>query len=161
MKKIFSMLVATLLLFSMEASAQCSCSANNGGMKREPVKMILDADFGSSTDDLFALMMLNHYIDEGLVDLQGIVVDREGENNAGVVDIFNTYYGHPYIPVAPFRRDYTQGLQSAESFSILPSISWRNNVHAPALLAARNDTDQERHFLGEDGAQGKPASEHG
>ena len=99
MKKIFSMLVATLLLFSMEASAQCSCSANNGGMKREPVKMILDADFGSSTDDLFALMMLNHYIDEGLVDLQGIVVDREGENNAGVVDIFNTYYGHPYIPV--------------------------------------------------------------
>ena len=64
-----------------------------------PVNMILDADFGSSTDDLFALMMLNHYIDEGLVDLKGIVVDREGEKNAGVVDIFNTYYGHPDIPV--------------------------------------------------------------
>ena len=98
MKKILSMFVMALFLFSMDASAQCSCNAN-GGMKREPVKMILDADFGSSTDDLFALMMLNHYIDEGLVDLQGIVVDREGEKNAGVVDIFNTYYGHPYIPV--------------------------------------------------------------
>ena len=98
MKKIFSMIVAALLLLSTEASAQCSCGGN-GGMKREPVKMILDADFGSSTDDLFALMMLNHYIDQGLVDLQGIIVDREGENNAGVVDIFNTYYGHPYIPV--------------------------------------------------------------
>ena len=64
-----------------------------------PIDMILDADFGSSTDDLFALMMLHHYIDEGKVDVKGIIVDREGENNAGVVDIFNTYYGHPNIPI--------------------------------------------------------------
>ena len=63
------------------------------------VKMILDSDFGSSTDDLFALMMLNHYIDDGLVDLKGVVVDREGEKNAQLVDIFNTYYGHPDIPI--------------------------------------------------------------
>lgn len=61
--------------------------------------MILDSDFGSSTDDLFALMMLHHYIDDGLVDLKGIIVDREGEKNAGIVDIFNNYYGHPDIPV--------------------------------------------------------------
>ena len=36
----------------------------------KPIPMILDSDFGSSTDDLFALMMLNHYIDEGKVDLR-------------------------------------------------------------------------------------------
>ena len=65
----------------------------------QPITMILDSDFGSSTDDLFALMMLNHYIDDGLVDLKGVVVDREGEKNAQVVDIFNTYYGHPNIPI--------------------------------------------------------------
>lgn len=67
--------------------------------QQAPINMILDSDFGSSTDDLFALMMLNHYIDEKRVDLKGIIVDREGEKNAGVVDIFNTYYGHPDIPV--------------------------------------------------------------
>jgi hypothetical protein len=67
--------------------------------KPQPIQMILDSDFGSSTDDLFALMMLNHYIDEGLVDLKGIIVDREGDKNAGIVDIFNTYYGHPEIPI--------------------------------------------------------------
>ena len=66
---------------------------------KKPVQMILDSDFGSSTDDLFALMMLNHYMDDGLVDLKGIVVDREGEKNAALVDIFNTYYGHPDIPI--------------------------------------------------------------
>ncbi len=63
------------------------------------IPMILDSDFGSSTDDLFALMMLNHYIDDGKVDLMGVVVDREGEKNAQLVDVFNTYYGHPDIPI--------------------------------------------------------------
>ena len=66
---------------------------------KKPVQMILDSDFGSSTADLFALMMLNHYMDDGLVDLKGIVVDREGEKNAALVDIFNTYYGHPEVPI--------------------------------------------------------------
>ena len=98
MKKNFWMLAMALMCCFADVNAQCCC-CGGGAQRREPVQMILDADFGSSTDDLFALMMLNHYIDEGLVDLKGIVVDREGENNAGVVDIFNTYYGHPYIPV--------------------------------------------------------------
>lgn len=67
--------------------------------ENKPIQMILDSDFGSSTDDLFALMMIHHYIDEGKVDLKGVVVDREGEKNAELVDIFNTYYGHPNIPI--------------------------------------------------------------
>lgn len=67
--------------------------------KEKPIQMILDSDFGSSTDDLFALMMIHHYIDEGKVDLKGVVVDREGDKNAQLVDIFNTYYGHPNIPI--------------------------------------------------------------
>ncbi len=95
-----TMLYLCLLLFSMAAQAQqCGMEKCKPQCRKAPVKMILDADFGSSTDDLFALMMLNHYIDEGRVDLKGIVVDREGDDNAGVVDIFNTYYGHPDIPV--------------------------------------------------------------
>ena len=67
--------------------------------KPQAIQMILDTDFGSSTDDLFAMMMLHHYMDEGLVDLKGVIVDREGVKNAELVDIFNTYYGHPNIPV--------------------------------------------------------------
>ncbi len=82
----------------------CCCASMMNAQKKEPVKMILDADFGSSTDDLFTLMMVHHYIDEGLVDLKGIIVDRMGEKNAGVVDIFNTYYGHPDIPIGVERN---------------------------------------------------------
>lgn len=88
-----------VILFAVSANAQCNSEKDCNCQKRLPINAILDADFGSSTDDLFALMMLNHYIDEGLVNLKGVIVDREGAKNAGLVDIFNTYYGHPDIPV--------------------------------------------------------------
>ena len=95
-------LVLTIVLFLSCASkrgVELSAVTETKPQKSEPVKIILDSDFGSSTDDLFLLMMLNHYIDDGLVDLKGIVVDREGEKNAQLVDIFNNYYGHPEIPI--------------------------------------------------------------
>ena len=65
-----TMLYLCLLLFSMAAQAQqCGMDKCKPQCRKTPVKMILDAEFGSSTDDLFALMMLNHYIDEGRVSL--------------------------------------------------------------------------------------------
>lgn len=110
-------MAALLWSFSAQTNAQCCkkneacpketktcCCCKNGQEKKEPVKMILGADFGSSTDDLFTLMMLHHYIDDGLVDVKGIVVNRMGDKNVGVVDIFNTYYGHADIPIGVERN---------------------------------------------------------
>ena len=93
------------LLVMMQTGQECFAAKKKPTVAEDkkpmqPVQMILDSDFGSSTDDLFALMMLHHYIEEGKVDLKGIVVDREGEKNAQLVDVFNTYYGHPDIPIA-------------------------------------------------------------
>ena len=61
--------------------------------------VILDADIASSTDDLFALEMLYRYDEQQLCRLLGVVVDREGEANADFVDVMNTYFGHPDVPV--------------------------------------------------------------
>ena len=49
--------------------------------------VILDADIGSSTDDLFALEMLYRYDEQRLCRLLGVVVDREGEANADFTDV--------------------------------------------------------------------------
>ena len=49
--------------------------------------VILDTDIGSSTDDLFALEMLYRYEEQGLCRLLGVVVDREGEQNAVFTDV--------------------------------------------------------------------------
>ena len=104
--------------------------------KPQPVNMILDADFGSSTDDLFALMMLNHYIDEGLVNLKGIVVDREGEKNAALVDVFNTYYGHPDVPVGLERN----GVKNPRCFIPYSGICDLKNAQGEPLFKRSFDT---------------------
>ncbi len=95
--------LATLLLCGALALTLChaqNISYGNYHQLRQPIPMILDTDFGSCTDDLFSIVMLYHYIEDGLVDLKGIIVDREGDRNAVLVDVFNQFYGHPDIPIA-------------------------------------------------------------
>ncbi len=106
--------------------------------KSEPIRMILDSDFGSSTDDLFALMMLNHYIDDGSVDLKGIVVDREGIKNAELVDIFNTYYGHPDIPIGVERN----GVKSPRCFIPYNGVCDLKDAQGQPLFRRTQDLSQ-------------------
>ena len=61
--------------------------------------VILDTDICSSADDLFAMEMLYRYDDQKMCRLLGVVVDREGEENADFADMMNTYFAHPDIPV--------------------------------------------------------------
>ena len=98
MKKLIILLFSCALALTV-CRAQ-NISYGNYHQLRQPIPMILDTDFGSCTDDVFALIMLYHYIEDGLVDLKGIIVDREGDRNAVLVDVFNQFYGHPGIPIA-------------------------------------------------------------
>lgn len=83
------------------------CTANDdvdNGNGQECPRIILDVDIPSSTDDLFALQMLYHYVDKGMCNLLGVIVDREGESGAEIVDIFNTYYGYPKVPIGLIKK---------------------------------------------------------
>ena len=66
--------------------------------------VILDADVGSSTDDLFALQMLYNYANQGRCKLLGVVVDREGEDCAACTDVMNTYFGYGNVPIGLVRK---------------------------------------------------------
>ena len=103
--------------------------------KHQPIQMILDTDFGSSTDDLFALMMIYDYMEEGLVDLKGIVVDREGVKNAELVDVFNTYYGHPDIPVGLERN----GVKNPRCFIPYNGVCDLKDAHGAPLFKRTKD----------------------
>ena len=98
MKRISLIILFAVLAFLPGRSQNISYGSYH--QLRQPVPIILDTDFGSCTDDLFSIVMLYHYIEEGLVDLKGVIVDREGDRNAILVDVFNRYYGHPDIPIA-------------------------------------------------------------
>ena len=65
--------------------------------------IILDTDIGSSTDDLFAMEMLYRYEEHGQCRILGMVVDREGEQNAVFTDVMNTYFGHGDVPIGLVR----------------------------------------------------------
>ena len=86
-----------------------SCSSEDGPEEAAEQEyagvplVILDTDLGSSTDDLFALEMLYGYEDEGRCRLLGVVVDREGEQNAAFADVMNCYYGHADVPIGLVR----------------------------------------------------------
>ena len=67
--------------------------------EQEDIRVILDCDMGSSTDDLFALMMLYRYMDMKRCTLLGVIVDRMDRANADAVDVLNNYYGYPDIPI--------------------------------------------------------------
>ena len=99
MKKLSATLLLCILSLSL-CHAQGAISYGNYHQLRQPVPVILDTDFGSCTDDLFSILMLYHYMEDGLADLKGVIVDREGDRNAVLVDVFNQYYGHPDIPIA-------------------------------------------------------------
>ena len=67
--------------------------------EQQDIRVIYDCDMGSSTDDLFALMMLYRYMDMKRCTLLGVIVDRENRANADAVDVMNNYYGYPDIPI--------------------------------------------------------------
>ncbi len=137
----FALVVAIALIIGLngcKTPATLDTLATQTTLKKEPVKMILDSDFGSSTDDLFALMMLNHYMDDGLVDLKGIVVDREGEKNAALVDIFNTYYGHPDIPIGQERN----GVKNPRCFIPYNGICDLKDAQGQPLFKRTQDTSR-------------------
>ncbi|MCQ2250833.1 MAG: nucleoside hydrolase [Bacteroidales bacterium] len=66
----------------------------------KPQGVILDTDLGSSTDDVVLLTCLYHLMDQNVVDLKAIMVNREGAVNARFADMMNTYYKHTEVPVA-------------------------------------------------------------
>ena len=107
MKKMMNRLHATMLfLFGMMILMSCDNSDNHDSPQEYagvPL-VILDTDIGSSTDDLFAMEMLYRYEEQGKCRLLGVVVDREGEQNAAFADVMNTYFGHGDVPIGLVRK---------------------------------------------------------
>ncbi len=101
----FRVLAAILVCAAMVSLT--SCSNDDDVVVLEEYSgvplIILDTDIGSSTDDLFTMMMLYRYQDLNRSRLLGVVVDREGEDCAACADVMNTYYGYGDIPIGLIR----------------------------------------------------------
>ena len=98
--------------------------------EQEDIRVILDCDMVSSTDDLFALMMLYRYMDMKRCTLLGVIVDRMDRANADAVDVMNNYYGYPDIPIGLEQ----QGVKSPRVFIPYHNMAYARDTDANLLF---------------------------
>jgi len=77
--------------------------------KLKPVKIILDTDFGDDGDDLLALMMLHNMQDHGECEIIAVGQANSNRESPGAIDVINTYYGRPDIPIG-IVKTYVHGI---------------------------------------------------
>ncbi len=74
-----------------------------------PVKIIFDTDMGNDVDDVMALMMLYSYIQQGKVDLKGVVINKTNQYAPIYTNILNDFYGFYDIPIAHLKSGKASG----------------------------------------------------
>lgn len=100
------------------AAAVCISACNKPAENPQSVcNVIFDTDIGNDIDDAEALVLLNQYIEEGRINLLGICLNKHGDLTARYVDLVNTWYGHPDIPIGIIREEFNSGDPAEERYT--------------------------------------------
>ena len=95
MKKLFCTLVVCIsILFS-------GCTSEH---KSGCLEVIFETDIGNDIDDALALDMLYKYMDQGIIRLSAVMTNKCAPDVGEYMDIMNTWYGYPNIPVGIVRN---------------------------------------------------------
>ena len=92
MKKLMLMLTVAGLCGSWSAAAR------DGGNAATPV--IFETDMGNDVDDALALDLLYKGTDAGHIRLIGVSLNKRSPTSFEFIDLMNTWYGYPEIPIA-------------------------------------------------------------
>lgn len=76
-----------------------ACSTQPKNDVQSPMLLIMETDLGNDVDDALAMDMLYKYMDSGKINLLMVGVNKEGTAPVEYMDILNTWYGYPDIPV--------------------------------------------------------------
>jgi inosine-uridine nucleoside N-ribohydrolase len=72
-----------------------------------PLNVIFDTDMGNDVDDALALAMLHAFQNRGEATLLAVTVTKDNKWAAPYVDLVDTFYGHPEIPIGTVRNGKT------------------------------------------------------
>ena len=67
--------------------------------QQKPVNIIFDSDMGPDYDDAGAITILHALADKGKANILATVASTKYEGVAGVLNVFNTYFKRPDIPI--------------------------------------------------------------
>lgn len=89
-------MIATFSLWCATAPAQQATS-------KPPVSLIFDTDIGPDYDDVGAMALLHALADSGKAKILATTASNQSKYIAGVLDVLNTYFGRPNIPIGVVR----------------------------------------------------------
>ncbi|MDR2040861.1 MAG: nucleoside hydrolase [Tannerella sp.] len=94
-----------IIVFFAAASLLASCGTR-------PVRLIFDTDLGPDYDDAGALALLHALADSGQVELLATVSSNSDERVVPCIEVINTYFGRPGIPVGAPKGEGSVSLTS-------------------------------------------------
>jgi len=87
-----------LLLISLFLAGICTAQ-----VRQAPVQLILDTDIGPDYDDVGAMAVMHTLADSGMVNILATMASNRTASIAAVLDVINTWYGRPGIPIGVVR----------------------------------------------------------
>jgi len=88
---------------------------------KKPVSIIFDTDMGPDYDDVGAITMLHVFEDRGEAKILATVGCNQYEGIAAVLNVFNTYFNEPDIPI---------GVVKGKAVNIRDSQHWTDTIIA-------------------------------
>ncbi len=116
MKRYLIFPLSVLILFT---AGGCGTGKQSTGY--EPVKIIFDTDLGPDYDDVGALAFLHAMADSGRTEILATISSNKHPLVAPCINIINTYFGRPDIPI---------GAPRTEGVSITASQHWPDSLVA-------------------------------
>jgi purine nucleosidase len=101
-----------------------------------PIRVILDTDIWSDIDDMLALAMLHALRDRHEVNLLAVTISTDDPWCASYVNLVNTFFGHPDIPVGIVHG----GMNLVEFREKFPEASWLVKSYTE-IISQRKESD--------------------
>jgi inosine-uridine nucleoside N-ribohydrolase len=98
-----------LLLFVLTGCLclmRCQPRAINASAKAKPNKIILDSDIGQDCDDAAVMALLHKFADNGEAEILATMFPMQDPMGAPAMDVINTYYGRPDIPIGTYKGGF-------------------------------------------------------
>lgn len=109
-----------------------------------PLPLIFDTDMGNDVDDALALGVIHALQSRGECELLAVTLTKDHELSAPFVDLVNTFYGRPNIPIGVVRNGPTP---EPSKFTVLAKQEDNGKLRYPHQLLSGNDAPEATSLL--------------
>jgi pyrimidine-specific ribonucleoside hydrolase len=112
----------------------CCATKAMAQKQTKPVSIIFDSDIGPDYDDVGAIAMLHALADNGEAKILATMASNKYEGIAAVINVFNTYFKRPNIPI---------GVPRGNAMDMRDNQHWTDSVIANYPHKIKTNVDAE------------------